>query len=196
MRSGTCDVLAGPFRLTPPRAGAHLTGHAARIAAVETAMPDDLYRTDIVTWSRQQAERLRRHVAGERVNDLDWEHVIEEIEDLGSSEIAQVASLLTQAMIHALKIARWPESPAVFHWYGEAMTFLEQAQDRYRPSMAKDIDVARRFARARRLVQGLPMDGPARPIPEATPLTLDVLMDEAADLRGLVEALGRGAGPA
>jgi hypothetical protein len=23
-------------------------------------MPDDLYRTDIVTWSRQQADRLRR----------------------------------------------------------------------------------------------------------------------------------------
>ena len=53
-------------------------------------MPDDLYRTDIVTWSRLQADRLRRHLAGERVNDLDWEHVIEEIEDLGNSEIAAV----------------------------------------------------------------------------------------------------------
>ncbi|MFZ4409368.1 MAG: DUF29 family protein [Paracraurococcus sp.] len=80
-------------------------------------MPDDLYRTDIVTWSRQQAERLRRHVGGERVNDLDWEHVIEEIEDLGNSEITAVRSLLIQAMVHALKIVRWPDSPAVNHWY-------------------------------------------------------------------------------
>lgn len=156
-------------------------------------MPDDLYRTDIVTWSRQQAERLRRHVAGERVNDLDWEHVIEEIEDLGNSEITAVASLLSQTIIHALKIARWPDSPAVQHWHGEAMTFLDQAQERYRPSMARSVDVPHRFARARRLVLGLPdQGGPAQPIPETCALTLADLMDETADLRTLVTAIGRG----
>ena len=94
-------------------------------------MPDDLYRTDIVTWSRLQADRLRRHLAGERVNDLDWEHVIEEIEGLGNSEIAAVTALLTQAMLHALKVARWPTSTAVLHSTGEAATFLVQAQRRY-----------------------------------------------------------------
>ncbi|MBX9700867.1 MAG: DUF29 domain-containing protein [Acetobacteraceae bacterium] len=157
-------------------------------------MPDDLYRTDIVTWSRQQAERLRRHVAGERVNDLDWEHVIEEIEDLGNSEIAQVASLLSQAMIHSLKIARWPGSTAVPNWYGEAMTFLDQAQERYRPSMARSIDVTQRFAKARRLVLSLPEQGsPTEPLPDTLTLTLADLMDESADLRTLVEAIGRGA---
>ncbi len=157
-------------------------------------MPDDLYRTDIVAWSRQQAERLRRHVAGERVNDLDWEHVIEEIEDLGNSEIAAVGSLLTQAMIHALKIARWPESPSAAHWLAEALTFLEQAQERYRPSMAREIDLPRRFARARRVVMAMSYDGPANPLPGEVALTLDGLMDEAADLRTLVDAIGgRGA---
>lgn len=154
-------------------------------------MPDEtLYRTDIVTWSRQQAERLRRHVAGERVNDLDWEHVIEEIEDLGSSEIAQVNSLLLQAMIHALKVARWPESPSVAHWYAEALTLLDQAQDRYRPSMAREVDVGRRFARARRTVLAMTYDGPTRPLPEGTSLSLAEVMDPAADLRTLVDALG------
>ena len=34
-------------------------------------MPDDLYHTDILGWSKAQAERLRRVAAGERVNDLD-----------------------------------------------------------------------------------------------------------------------------
>ncbi|WP_149538485.1 DUF29 domain-containing protein [Siccirubricoccus phaeus] len=155
-------------------------------------MPDDLYRTDIVTWSRQQAERLRRHVAGERVNDLDWAHVIEEIEDLGLSEIAAVRSLLIQAMVHALKLARWPESPARMHWSSEAATFLEQAQDRYRPSMAQQIEVERCFARARRAVLAIEGDTPAHPIPDRTDLTLAQLMDEAADLRTLIETLGRG----
>ena len=157
-------------------------------------MPDDLYRTDIVTWSRQQAERLRRRVAGERVNDLDWEHVIEEIEDLGNSEIAAVASLLTQAMIHALKLARWPDSPSRQHWLAEAVTLLEQSQDRYRPSMARDIAVDRRFGRARKAVLAMAYDGDPQPIPEACALTLDALMDQAADLGGLIAALGRGPG--
>ena len=155
-------------------------------------MPDDLYRTDIVTWSRRQAELLRRHVAGERVNDLDWEHVIEEIEDSGNSEIAAVGSLLTQAMIHALKAARWPASPSVQHWKAEAITFLAQAQERYRPSMAKDLDLPRRFARARRAVLAMGYDGPMAEIPEASTLTLEQLMDPAADLRTLIEAIGRG----
>jgi hypothetical protein len=155
-------------------------------------MPDDLYRTDIVTWSRLQADRLRRHVAGERVNDLDWEHVIEEIEDLGNSEIAAVRSLLIQAMAHALKIARWPESPAVNHWTGEAASFLGQAQDRYRRSMAQAIPVGACFAKARRTVLATPGDGPTQPIPDRTDLSLGALMDEEADLRALIDAIGRG----
>ncbi|MCB4822388.1 DUF29 domain-containing protein [Roseicella aerolata] len=154
-------------------------------------MPDDLYRTDIVTWSRLQADRLRRHVAGERVNDLDWEHVIEEIEDLGNSEIAAVTSLLTQAMVHALKMARWPASTAVPHWTGEAVNFLVQAQRRYHRSMAARISVQQCFDDARRTVLATPGDGPAQPIPDRTDLSLDALMDEEADLRALIGAIGR-----
>jgi hypothetical protein len=150
-------------------------------------MPDDLYRTDIVTWSRLQAERLRRHVAGEQVNDLDWEHVIEEIEDLGSSEIAQVGSLLSQAIVHALKGARWPDSPSARHWQAEAVNFLEQAQDRFRPSMAKELDLGQRFARARKAVLAMTYDGPVADIPEATTLTLAEAMDRDADLRTLID---------
>src|SRR5690349_20946353 len=157
-------------------------------------MPDDLYRTDIVTWSRQQAERLRRHVAGERVNDLDWPHVIEEIEDLGNSEIAAVRSLLGQAMVHALKKARWPESPAVNHWRNEALTFLDQARDRYRPSMAQAIDAAGIFAKAKNLVLTMTGDSPAQPLPERTDLTLDRLMDETGNLGETVDALRQGPG--
>ena len=46
-------------------------------------MPDNLYLLDTLAWSEQQAALLRRLAAGERVNDLDWPHVIEEIEDAG-----------------------------------------------------------------------------------------------------------------
>ena len=48
----------------------------------------DLYETDILLWSERQAELLRRHAAGERINDaaIDWPNIAEEIEDVGRSE--------------------------------------------------------------------------------------------------------------
>jgi hypothetical protein len=116
---------------------------------------------------------------------------------LGNSEIAQVRSLLGQAILHALKVARWPEHPSADHWFAEALTFLDQAQERYRPSMRGEIDVARSFARARRTVLAMPMRFREQPLPELLGLTLDALMDDQADLRTLIEAIGRGdaAGP-
>jgi hypothetical protein len=34
----------------------------------------DLYESDIILWSEHQAEALRRLQAGERRNDVDWDH--------------------------------------------------------------------------------------------------------------------------
>ncbi|NKC32701.1 hypothetical protein [Falsiroseomonas selenitidurans] len=46
-------------------------------------MSDRLDHTDFLGRSRQQADRLRRLAARERVDDLDWHHLIEA---LGRSE--------------------------------------------------------------------------------------------------------------
>ena len=53
-------------------------------------MLDDLYNRDAMAWSEQQANLLRRLARGERVNDIDWDHVVEEIEDVGLSELNAV----------------------------------------------------------------------------------------------------------
>ena len=81
-------------------------------------MPDELYDRDILAWSRRQADLLRRLAAGERVNDLDWPHVIDEVEDVGRSELRACASLLTRALEHLLKRHGWPGSDSVPHWRG------------------------------------------------------------------------------
>jgi Domain of unknown function DUF29 len=60
-------------------------------------MPDDLYDHDILTWSRHQAALLRRLSRGEPVNGVDWEHVVEEIEDVGLSELNAVRGYLRQS---------------------------------------------------------------------------------------------------
>jgi hypothetical protein len=46
-------------------------------------MPDDLYDRDTIARLEHQADLPRRVARGERVNEVDWDHVIEEIEDVG-----------------------------------------------------------------------------------------------------------------
>jgi hypothetical protein len=57
-----------------------------------------LYEDDIETWAELQVEALRRLAAmpGPWANKIDWENVIEEIEDVGSNQRRAVESLLEQ----------------------------------------------------------------------------------------------------
>jgi hypothetical protein len=86
-------------------------------------MPDDLYERDILTWSEHQADLLRRAARGERVNNVDWAHVVEEIEDVGLSELNAVNSHLRLTLLHVLKLASWPDNSAVRHWREEVAGF-------------------------------------------------------------------------
>jgi hypothetical protein len=153
-------------------------------------MPDDLYDRHILEWSKRQADRLRRLAAGERVNDLDWEHVIEEIEDLGLSEFRQVESLFLQALLHALKAAAWPDHDAVRHWRHEVANVLLQARRRMQPSMRRRLDVAEMYAEALATVRDLDMDAPPRPLPDAAPVTAEDLADHGLAASALIARLG------
>ena len=76
-------------------------------------MPDRLYEHDALAWSEQQARLLQRVAVGERLNEVvDWANVIDEILDLGRSELRGCESLLEQALHHFLKLLVWPESQA------------------------------------------------------------------------------------
>ncbi|WP_170985020.1 DUF29 domain-containing protein [Roseomonas sp. AR75] len=140
-------------------------------------MPDDLYDRDILAWSQAQAERLRRLAAGERVNDLDWTNVIEEIEEVGRSQLLAVESLLLQALVHAMKAAGWPDQQAVRHWTGEIVAFLVQARRRYAPSMAQALDLDSIHADALRIVHRADIPGEPLALTQAPPLTLQELLD-------------------
>jgi hypothetical protein len=138
----------------------------------------DLYDRDVLAWSEQQAALLRRHAAGERLNsaDLDWPHIIDEVESVGRSDLYAVESLLTQALLHQLKAAAWPHSAAVPGWQAEARLFRRQARRRFTPSMRQKIDVAGLYADA---LAGLPATidgvGPLA-VAEICPLTLEELL--------------------
>ena len=50
-------------------------------------MPDSLYERDALAWSDQQAELLRSVAGGGGHGSVDWANVIEEVQDVGRSEL-------------------------------------------------------------------------------------------------------------
>lgn len=72
-------------------------------------MRGHLYNSDVLSWSEQQAALLRRLACGEKVNtEIDWPNVIEEVRDVGQSELRAVRSLLARAIEHLLKSKAGP----------------------------------------------------------------------------------------
>ena len=77
-----------------------------------------LYDDDILLWSEQQAEAIRKLGTTRRdlPNELDIENVAEEIESVGRSELAAVESYLQLILVHLVKLRVEPEadlSPAL-----------------------------------------------------------------------------------
>jgi Domain of unknown function DUF29 len=65
----------------------------------------DLYEADIAVWASRQADLLRRRVS----NELDWDNLAEEIEDVAQRQKDQIESRLAVACKHLLK---WEFQPA------------------------------------------------------------------------------------
>jgi hypothetical protein len=153
-----------------------------------------LYDADFVLWSEQQAGLLRRLARGERVNDVDWPNLVEEVESLGRSELSTVQSLLQRALEHLLKAAAWPQAASGPAWRREARAFLDDAGYHWAPSMAQRIDLAAIYAKALRRVAELDyQEGPPARLPAACPVTLAELLDGDAST---LAARFRGSEPA
>ena len=159
-------------------------------------MPDGIYDRDILRWADQQAALLRRLAAGERVNaEVDWPHVIEELQDVGLSELRACESLLRQAIVHLLKLHAWPDGPAA-HWRGETVGFLADAAARFTPSMRQRIDLDRLYRRACGQVEAQQDHPGALDVPAACPWSLDDLLTERTDLPALLSRLTASPPPA
>lgn len=76
------------------------------------------YDQDLYTWSLQQAQLLRER----KFDQVDWEHVIEEIEDMSKSEKRALQSFLETLLMHLLK---WQYQPA-YRGNSWKFTIIEQ----------------------------------------------------------------------
>ncbi len=63
-----------------------------------------LYKNDFYGWTQDQADALRRR----SVNEIDWDSLLEEIEDLGASKRRELRSRLSVIIAHVLK---WRHQP-------------------------------------------------------------------------------------
>lgn len=154
------------------------------------AMPDGLYDLDILSWSEQQADLLRRLARGEKVNGVDWDNVIEEIEDVGRSELHTVESNLEQMLVHLLKLHIWPDDPSCPHWRGEVVAFQRNARRRFAPSMPQRMKLDELRAAAIAQIQAMRPGSPPISLP-IDRLGLDDLLH-----RDLDDLLNRLAAPA
>ncbi|MGI4944385.1 MAG: DUF29 family protein [Janthinobacterium lividum] len=89
---------------------------------------------------------------------VDWLHVIEEVQDVGLSELRACQSLLEQALTHLLKLRAMPDSPSSKHWRDEVQAFRHDVQRRFTLSVRQRIgldDLYRKAAgRARTAMEG------------------------------------------
>ena len=154
-------------------------------------MPDGLYQRDVLLWSEQQADLLRRLADGECLNaSIDWPNVIEEVLDLGRSELHACESLLEQAMVHLLKLHGAPGHPSATQWRVESLAFLAGARRRYVPSMEQRIDLQALYDDAGRQAGAALADAAVQPAWWATcPYRLSDLVDRNPDILSLAALL-------
>jgi hypothetical protein len=66
----------------------------------------NLYETDATAWAEAQADALRRRAT----NEIDWDNVAEEIEDVAQRNRDRIEGALTTALVHLLKWQFQPDA--------------------------------------------------------------------------------------
>jgi Domain of unknown function DUF29 len=96
-----------------------------------------LYDEDFYAWTQAQAQALRTHFRGD--NRLDVEHLAEEIEDLGGSQLQAVESFARQIMAHLLKLDHSAFDLPRRHWRSEIVAFRANMRRKLSPSIRRKI---------------------------------------------------------
>jgi hypothetical protein len=89
-------------------------------------MTSQAYDADLLRWIEEQTALLR---AG-RISELDYEHILEELEDMGREQKVALQSLFRQILIHLLKLELSPATSPRGKWVDELVEVRSQAQTR------------------------------------------------------------------
>ncbi|HEX6144436.1 MAG TPA: DUF29 domain-containing protein [Geminicoccaceae bacterium] len=97
----------------------------------------ELYDEDFYAWTQQQAEVIRS-LRGD--NRLDVDHLAEEIEDLGKSDLHAVESLIEQVIAHLLKLDYSAQDRARHHWRYEVVAFRQNVRRKITPTIRRKVE--------------------------------------------------------
>jgi hypothetical protein len=140
---------------------------------------DSLYDEDFYAWTQQQAEALRRLP---RVgNELDIEHLAEEIEDLGRSDLRAARSLCQHIIEHFLKLEYSGLDEPARHWRDEIVAWRLQLEEILTRSIEAKLDLPSCYRVAVKLVRRLEPDLPGLTsrLPAACPYSFEQIVSRA-----------------
>jgi hypothetical protein len=134
---------------------------------------ETLYDEDFYAWTQQQAVLLRGlPPAG---NELDLEHIAEEIEDLGRSDLRAGQSLCEHIIEHFLRLEFSGLAEPADHWRDEIVEWRLQLEKVLTRGIEAKLDLPSRYRAALRLVRRLERDVPdlTSRVPAECPYTLE-----------------------
>jgi hypothetical protein len=146
-----------------------------------TAADASLYDEDFYAWTREQAELLRRVRPG--ANGLDIEHIAEEIEDLGKSELHACQSLCEHIIEHLLKLEYSGLDEPTRHWRQEIVEWRLQLGRKLTRTLSAQIDLNERYRYALRLLRPFSDDMPGlmQRVPAECPYSLDQILSSGEE---------------
>jgi Domain of unknown function DUF29 len=137
-----------------------------------------IYEIDGYLWLEETIKLLRKN----RLEDLDLDNLIEELESLGKRDLNQVRSLLRQIIIHLLLLEYWQEEYErnYRHWQGEVTAFRANLSDSLTTTLKNKLneDLASIYQTGLKIVlqkTGLSKDT----IPENCPYSFEQLLDDS-----------------
>jgi hypothetical protein len=136
----------------------------------------DLYERDIYAWSKAQADLLR---AG-RFADLDLEHLIEEVADLGESLKRSVRNRVRTIIEHLLKLEYSPAQDPQAGWRATVRTQRVRLRDALTPALQPEVenDLGRLYEDARGLAEGALRDHGEHAAADALPVSCPYSFDQ------------------
>jgi sulfite reductase beta subunit-like hemoprotein len=137
--------------------------------------PKELYEEDFYVWTQRQAELLRAR----RFADLDLEHLIEEVAELGDTKLSAVLNNARVVMEHLLKLQHSPATDPRNGWRATVREHRSRLEIELTPRLREIVqqELPRVFRIARKSAAESMRDhgehGAADALPETCPYTAD-----------------------
>jgi hypothetical protein len=100
---------------------------------------EQLYEVDFYAWTRDQARALRRLAATRPNIGLDFDHLIEEVADLGVSQRDAVRSQVRRIIEHCLKLEYSPARGPSIGWHEALIHARTEIEDKITPTIRRGL---------------------------------------------------------